>query len=149
MQWLDHVGAQLLWNHWQRAWPARLACTDSQRDMLERVAQFTTEPPPAREAWSLAEQVDHLGVLVLHGLSHARHMLEMVGQLALDLVRLAVPRRVYTCCHLDYVAEAVEDIHRAADALRPLEIVDQAAALRHFTARLRPARSAACCTIPS
>ena len=94
MQWLDHVGAQLLWNHWQRAWPERLACTDSQRDMLERVAQFTTEPPPAREGWSLAEQVDHLGVLVLHGLSHARHMLEMVGQLALDLVRLArAPRR--------------------------------------------------------
>ena len=29
--WLDHVGAQLLWNHWQRAWPQKLACTDGQR----------------------------------------------------------------------------------------------------------------------
>ena len=27
LQWLDHVGAQLLWNHWQHAWPERLACT--------------------------------------------------------------------------------------------------------------------------
>jgi len=94
LQWLDHVGAQLVWNHWQRAWPARLACTEGQRDMLERVAEFTTATPPAREPWRLAEQADHLGVLVLHGLSHARHMLEMVGQLLLDLGRLArAPRR--------------------------------------------------------
>ena len=94
LQWLDHVGAQLLWNHWQRAWPARLICTDSQRDMFERVAEFTTAPPAPREAWSLAEQVDHLGVMVLHGVSHARHMLEMVGQLVLDLGRLVrAPRR--------------------------------------------------------
>ena len=91
--WLDHVGAQLLWNHWQRAWPQKLACTDGQRAMLERVAQFsTTSPPP--EPWRLAEQVDRLGVLVLHGVGHARQMLEMVGQLVLDLGRLVrAPRR--------------------------------------------------------
>ena len=91
--WLDHVGAQLLWNHWQRAWPQKLACTDGQRAMLERVAQFsTTSPPP--EPWRLGEQVDRLGVLVLHGVGHARQMLEMVGQLVLDLGRLArAPRR--------------------------------------------------------
>ena len=94
LQWLDHVGAQLVWNHWQRAWPERLACTDAQRDMLERVAEFTVADKPARESWRLAEEVDHLGVLVLHGLSHARHMLEMVGQLVLDFARLArMPRR--------------------------------------------------------
>ena len=87
LQWLDHVGAQLLWNHWQHQWPAQLACTDSQRDMLERVAQFTTAPP-APTPWRLAEQVDQLGVLVLHGVDHARHMLEMVGQLVLDIGRL-------------------------------------------------------------
>ncbi len=93
LQWLDHVGAQLLWNHWQHAWPERLACTDAQRDMLARVAQFTcTAPPP--EPWRLSEQVDHLGVLVLHGVDHARHMLEMVGRLVLDLGRLArAPRK--------------------------------------------------------
>ncbi len=87
LQWLDHVGAQLLWNHWQHQWPAQLACTDSQRDMLERVAQFTTVPPPPAP-WRLAEQVDHLGVLVLRGVDHGRHMLEMVGQLVLDIGRL-------------------------------------------------------------
>ncbi|MFN4120711.1 MlaE family ABC transporter permease [Acidovorax sp.] len=93
LQWLDHVGAQLLWNHWQHAWPAQLACTDGQRDMLERVAQFTTTPP-APTPWRLADDVDKLGVLVLHGVDHARHMLQMVGQLALDLLRLArAPQR--------------------------------------------------------
>ena len=94
LQWLDHVGAQLLWNHWQRAWPAQLACTDQQRAILARVAQFTlaSSPPPA--PWRLADQVDTLGTLVLHGMGHARHLLEMVGQLLLDLGRLArAPRK--------------------------------------------------------
>ena len=56
----------------------------------------------------------------------------------LDLVRLAIPRRVYTCCHLEYVAEAVRDVFAAPQSLRPLEIVEQPDALRHFGARLRP-----------
>lgn len=94
LQWLDHVGAQLLWNHWGRAWPERLALTDIQRDILERVAEFTVAEPPPPEPWSLAKEVDHLGLLVLHGVDHARHMLQMVGQLVLDLLRLArAPQR--------------------------------------------------------
>ena len=56
----------------------------------------------------------------------------------LDLVRLAIPRRVYTCCHLEYVAEAVRDVFAAPHTLRPMEIVEQPEALRHFGARLRP-----------
>ena len=93
--WLDHVGAQLLWNQWQHDWPAQLACTDAQRAMLARVAEFTaTAQPPAPEPWRLGQQVDHLGVLVLHAVDHARHMLEMVGRLVLDLARLVrAPRR--------------------------------------------------------
>jgi tryptophanase len=57
---------------------------------------------------------------------------------SLDLVRLAVPRRVYTCCHLDYVAEAVTEVYGRRAALRPFDIVDQPEALRHFGARLLP-----------
>jgi tryptophanase len=56
----------------------------------------------------------------------------------LDLVRLAIPRRVYTCCHLEYVAEAVLEVFGAPERLHPLEIVEQPEALRHFGARLRP-----------
>ena len=93
MLWLDHVGAQVLWNHWGRAWPARLWLSDAQRDMLERVARYTV-PAPAPEPWRLADQVDHLGVLVLHGVDHARHLLQMVGQMLLDTGRLLrAPRR--------------------------------------------------------
>jgi tryptophanase len=58
----------------------------------------------------------------------------------LDLVRLAVPRRVYTCCHLDYVAEAVIDLYHARELLEPLDLVVQSATLRHFGATLRPRR---------
>lgn len=93
MLWLDHVGAQVLWNHWGRAWPARLWLSDAQRDMLERVARYTVTAP-APEPWRLADQVDHLGVLVLHGVDHARHLLQMVGQMLLDTGRLLrAPRR--------------------------------------------------------
>jgi len=53
----------------------------------------------------------------------------------LDLVRLAVPRRVYTNTHLEYVAEVVRRLHREPKALRGVRIVHQAPVLRHFTAR--------------
>lgn len=93
LQWLDHVGAQLLWNHWGHAWPERLALADGQRAMLERVAALTAPAPP-EPPWRLADQIDRLGVLVLHGLDHAQHLLQLVGQLALDLGRLVRhPRR--------------------------------------------------------
>jgi tryptophanase len=61
----------------------------------------------------------------------------------LDLVRLAVPRRVYTCCQLDYVAEAVVEIHAARETLTAFDIVDQPHTLRHFGARLAPRPAAA------
>jgi tryptophanase len=54
----------------------------------------------------------------------------------LDLVRLAVPRRVYTTEHMRYVAESVIQLHRASDRLRGLRITYEAPMLRHFTARL-------------
>ncbi len=55
----------------------------------------------------------------------------------LDLVRLALPRRVYTQSHLDYVAEAVLAVWRRRDEVHGLELTYQAERLRHFTARFR------------
>jgi len=52
----------------------------------------------------------------------------------LDLVRLAVPRRVYTNSHLEYVAEVVKRLHSEPEKLRGVRIVRQAPVLRHFTA---------------
>ncbi len=54
----------------------------------------------------------------------------------LELVRLAVPRRVYTASHLRYVAESIIELHRNRDKVRGLRIVRESPFLRHFTARL-------------
>jgi tryptophanase len=63
----------------------------------------------------------------------------MFGEHAtMDLVRLAIPRRVYTQSHMEYVVEVILDVWRRRDKIRGFELVQQAPFLRHFTARLRP-----------
>jgi len=54
---------------------------------------------------------------------------------AMDLVRLAIPRRTYTQSHVDYVIEVCEYVAERAGDLRGLRIVEEPPALRHFTAR--------------
>ena len=57
---------------------------------------------------------------------------------AMDLVRLAIPRRTYTQSHIDYVIEVCELVAGRSDELRGLRIVEEPAQLRHFTARFAP-----------
>ena len=57
---------------------------------------------------------------------------------AMDLVRLAMPRRVYTQSHADYVVETFAEIAAAKDRLKGYRIVWEPPALRHFTARFAP-----------
>ena len=52
----------------------------------------------------------------------------------MELVRLAIPRRVYTQSHIDYVVEAIIEVFKRRDFIRGLKIIHQAPLLRHFTA---------------
>lgn len=56
----------------------------------------------------------------------------------MDLVRLAMPRRVYTQSHADYVVETFAEIAVDRQALRGYRIVQQPRAMRHFTAKFAP-----------
>lgn len=57
---------------------------------------------------------------------------------AMELVRLAVPRRVYTETHLAFVADVCAELMSMGDKLQGLEIIKEAPVLRHFTAKLKP-----------
>ncbi len=64
----------------------------------------------------------------------------MFGQKApppMELVRLAIPRRVYTQSHIDYVVEATIELYEQRASLRPLAIEWEPPSLRHFTCRFR------------
>jgi len=55
-----------------------------------------------------------------------------------ELLRLAIPRRVYTQSHIDYVVEAILEVNEHKDRIRGLELVDAPPFLRHFSAKLKP-----------
>lgn len=61
----------------------------------------------------------------------------------MELVRLAIPRRVYTQSHIDFVIEVFGELAKTAAKLRPLRLVESSPSLRHFTARLLPEGAAA------
>lgn len=55
-----------------------------------------------------------------------------------DLVRLALPRRVYSQSHYDYIIEAIENVYRKRKSIGGYRIVSQSPRLRHFTCRFSP-----------
>jgi tryptophanase len=66
------------------------------------------------------------------------------GQARHELLRLAIPRRVYTQSHIDYVVEAILEVNERKHEIRGLEIAQEPPFLRHFSARFRPIEPAAC-----
>ncbi len=84
---LDHVGAQWLWDRWGRRWPDDLEALPGQRAVLERVARFTgAQPPRRRRSWRRAWL--GLGEGVLRAANHGRAFVQLIGELALNLLRL-------------------------------------------------------------
>jgi len=87
-QQIDHVGAQLLWDHWGRQFPSQVEATAAQRAVLDRVAQFTALPAPRpRTTWR--ERYLALGSGVLSRFYEFKLFVRLIGQLALNLVKLA------------------------------------------------------------
>ena len=84
---IDHVGAQLLLSRWGQRLPPHLVTSPAQQTLLERVARFTRapDPPQTRTLW---QRYLSLGDGVLGLLSHLHSFVLLLGQLALDLVRL-------------------------------------------------------------
>ncbi len=85
---LDHVAAQLLWNQWGRQWPGQLEALPAQRAVLERVAQFTVAARPRRRT-SWKRSYLNFGAAVLRAAVQLQSFVVLVGQLALNLGRLA------------------------------------------------------------
>lgn len=61
----------------------------------------------------------------------------MFGKSDKELVRLALPRRVYSQSHIDYVIEAVENVFKRRSQLQGLTITEQSRQLRHFTCQFK------------
>jgi phospholipid/cholesterol/gamma-HCH transport system permease protein len=85
---LDHVGAQLLWDHWGRRWPEQVELLPPQRAILERVAQFTIRPPKAPRRGPRELYLEFGGGIV-DALGHVKGFVRLIGQLTLDLRELA------------------------------------------------------------
>jgi tryptophanase len=62
------------------------------------------------------------------------------GRGAMELVRLAIPRRVYTQSHIDYVVEATAAVFECRHTLVGLRMTNDPPVLRHFTARFAELR---------
>ena len=56
----------------------------------------------------------------------------------MELVRLAIPRRVYTQSHIDYVAEVLIEVYKNRNNMKGYKIIYEAPMLRHFTAKFKP-----------
>ncbi len=96
--------------------------------------------PAQALACALYEEVGIRGVEVGSVMLGRREPETGTEQLAaMDLVRLALPRRVYTQSHVDYMIEGADALMHRRDEIRGLAIEWQSPVLRHFTARFRRA----------
>ncbi len=56
----------------------------------------------------------------------------------MELVRMAIPRRVYTQSHIDYLLEVIIEVYKNRNKLKGYKFTYEAPMLRHFTARFEP-----------
>jgi len=130
---------------WERCTEAGVPCVSppgGHAVYLDAASLLSHIPPSAYPAWSLCNELYLAG-----GIRGVEIGSVMFGRMKpdgseepapMELVRLAIPRRVYTQSHVDYVAEVIASVVPRAPSLRGYHIVEQGPWLRHFTARLEP-----------
>ncbi|RZA15213.1 MAG: ABC transporter permease, partial [Lysobacteraceae bacterium] len=84
---LDHIGAQLLWNHWGRRWPEQLEAGPAQRAVLAHVAEFSVIAPP-EPTRTVGTYLLSMGGRLFALREHLRDLVRLIGQLFIDLGRL-------------------------------------------------------------
>ncbi|AVQ82563.1 MULTISPECIES: MlaE family ABC transporter permease [Variovorax] len=84
---LDHIGAQLLWEHWRHAWPAALEMAPQHKAVLDHVAQYTVATPeePSPTLNDRLRAFSHNGPRAMIVM---RDFTSLLGQLAIDLCAL-------------------------------------------------------------
>lgn len=98
-------------------------------------------PPLEYPAWSLANALYLIGGVRGVEIGSVMFGLQPDGTekpAAMELVRLAIPRRVYTQSHVDYLAEVVIEAWKQRSQLRGYKITSEPDVLRHFSAELEP-----------
>ena len=85
---LDHLGAQVLWNHWGRQWPDKLEVEPAQRAVLGRVAEFSADSPVVPSP-GLKQTFLSFGKGLMDVFEHGADLVALVGRLVLNLIKLA------------------------------------------------------------
>ncbi|KIQ29222.1 ABC transporter permease [Variovorax paradoxus] len=81
---LDHIGAQLLWEHWRHEWPATLEMEAQHKAVLDQVAQYTVATPdePPKTLADRIRAFSHNGPRAMYVM---RDFVGLIGQLAIDV----------------------------------------------------------------
>ena len=84
---LDHLGAQLLWAAWGRAWPSQIDIAPQQRELMDTIANYAALPPSPAKPKQLA-LLAGLGARAFGLADHLKSLTRLIGQLLLDSIRL-------------------------------------------------------------
>jgi len=90
---LDHVGAQILWNHWGKREPAALEITPAQQEIFAQLVKFSQVKEPAPGPSWIYAQLDNFGARLFKAADHFKHLVQLIGQLVFDLLRLVLQPR--------------------------------------------------------
>jgi len=86
---LDSAGAMFLWSRWQEQWPPHVLLDEEQKPLFERVSRIE-QPAPVETSFDLRFAVEKLGAGVLRYLAHLRDLVQLAGQMILDIIYVLI-----------------------------------------------------------